>query len=250
MIDAHFHYNMTGEKYQQSYVEAIEQVMQENRLKSVLLHIIDEHWYEKEAQNLCFPDSIVPSYLLNPLGNWKEELAVLAEKKVKFIKMLPYEQKIFREHYPQVLEMVQEIEKCKMCFVVCGSYGSEYVYDTNGVEIAAYLLKSGIKSPIVVAHGGMPRVFDCLSLMEVYPNLYMDLAFLNYWYGSTLIQDYVFVINKLKGERIFWGSDFPYMSLKESLDVFYKICEEYHICEDIKNNILSENFRKFCNNGW
>ena len=249
MIDAHFHYNLTSNNLLND-INSIDNIMQENDIQKVLLHIVD---YSISVENICnikWPVKILPSVMLNPFE--KEsiiELEMLRNHNIRFVKLLPYEQNIFYEDFPLVLEYAKKVEEQKMCLVICAAYGSKKIYRTNGIHLVEYLLRNGIKTPIIVAHGGMPKIFDMMLLMDEYPNLFMDISFtLYYWWGSTIIQDYAFVIKKLSGKRIFYGSDYPYVSIEDSKNIFNEFCSKFEISKDIERDILTNNFDLFYTN--
>lgn len=246
MIDAHFHYNLASNNLIHD-IKSIENILHENDIKKILLHIID---YSIGIENICkinWPSKILPSIMLNPFEKESmTNLEILRNHNIRFVKLLPYEQNIFYEDFPLILEYARKVEEQKMCLVICAAYGSKNIYKTNGIHLVEYLLRNGIKTPIIAAHGGMPKVFDTMLLMEEYPNLFMDTSFtLYYWWGSTIIQDYAFMFKKLSGKRIFYGSDHPNVSIEDSKNAFDKCCEKFLISNDIKNNILENNFEKF-----
>jgi len=118
------------------------------------------------------------------------------------------------------------------------------LYRTNGVELAFKIKEMYPDIPIILAHGGGPRVFDAMSLMNEYDDVYMDLSFsLKYWWNSSVIDDYAFALRKLKGKNVLYGSDYPYVSFKDSYNYFAFFAK-------IKNIIYTEdicynNFKKF-----
>lgn len=216
-------------------------------IEKAVLYIFDEEWYHHDWFPYKFPENIIPAILLDPeLDEIEQKIKQLAENNIRFAKLLPYEQHIFYEDYEKILKIAQILSDNGIVLTVCCAYGSRYLYQTNGVELTSYLLNGGIKTPIIMAHGGMPRVFDAMSLMFEFPNLYMDISFaLNYWKSSRIWDDYRFVFEKLDYKRIFYGSDFPYVSFEETREVFDEFCEFYKINDRQKKQIEEENFRLF-----
>lgn len=225
-------------------LQKLSEDIHDNGIHRALLYALDEDWKRHDWFPAAFPDNIIPGMLVNPLsGDIEKQLDILKSNHVKFVKILPYEQRIFRDSYKRVLEFVQKIEERNMVLTVCCAYGSRYLYDTNGVELVSYLVNHEINTPIIMAHGGMVKVFDALSLMVEFPNLYMDISFtIPYWWDSSVLDDYAFVFKKLSCNRIFYGSDYPYVELKKACDYFERFCDRYGIAEGDKNKILHENF--------
>ena len=210
-----------------------------------LVYVFDEEWFENNWYSIKFPDNLIPGVLFDPLSEGiDKKLNILKENNINFLKILPYEQHIFKNNYDNVLYLAKKMEKRDMILTVCCAYGSRYLHKTNGVELVSYLVNNGIESPIIMAHGGMVKVFDAMSLMLEFPNLYMDISFtLPYWWGSSVIRDYAFTFEKLKYERIFYGSDYPYINFKKSMKYFNKFCKKYNIDEKAVDKILYDNFK-------
>lgn len=221
--------------------------MKNNKISESILYILYNNLYKKNLKNLCLDNELNYGVLLDLNDpNYKKTLKTYKENNINFIKLLPYELKLLKKDYKKVLTISNEIQKNNMILTICGAYGSRYVYDTNGVELAAFLLNNNYTSPIIIAHGGMTRVFDTMSLMLEFPNLYMDTSFtLNYWKGSRIWDDYNFVFKKLNYERIFYGSDYPYVSFEDSIEVFNEFCDYYELNHQEKENILKSNFQNF-----
>ncbi len=75
----------------------------------------------------------------------------------------------------------------------------------------------------IISHLGGHRTFDLFFVARSNKNLFIDNSHaLMYFYGTSLINDFVWVMDKLD-EKIFFGSDFPEYGLKEYLDHFNTI---------------------------
>ena len=268
MIDAHIHLleikhegynspdyiiNQIGKKFNsmsknemQKLVLELSKSIDKRQIQKAVLYILDKNWHKHNWFPVEFPENILPGVLIDPFLKEREtKLDELMENNIKFLKILPYEQHIFREKYEGILGFAKEVKKRNMVLTICCAYGSRYLYKTNGVDLVSYLLNSGIDSPIIMAHGGMTRVFDAMSLMLEFPNLYMDLSFtISYWWNSRIIDDYRFVLEKMDYERIFYGSDYPYVSIEDSIDYFNRFCAYCTMKEKDIDKIKSNNFRK------
>ncbi|SFR58583.1 amidohydrolase family protein [Anaeromicropila populeti] len=246
MIDVHYHYHFCGGEIAED-IKKIGQQLEQYQIEKALLHIISEDSMDKKYYTADWGNRIIPSIMVNPFSkNMENDIKNLSEHGIRFVKLLPYEQMIKREHYDKVANLCKCIEQYGMIVVICGSYGSELIYQTNGVELTEYVLRHHIKSPVILAHGGMVKVLDTLSLMMVYDNLYMDIAYtLPFWWGSSVITDYAFVLHKLNYERTFFGSDAPYYSLEEALHYFELFCSTYHIEQSNKEKLMKTNFNLF-----
>lgn len=231
-------------------LEELSDTMRVHGFEKGLLHILNDRLEGCSCYPFSFPKSIIPSYAINVLKNDVEDMIDnLLKHNIRFVKLLPYEQQIFREHYPTVLESAKKLQDKGIIITICCSYGSRYLYKTNGVELAAYLVNGGIKTPIIMAHGGMLKVFDAMSLMMEFSNLYMDTSFsIPYWWNSSVVDDYHFAFEKLGFNRIFYGSDYPYISMEESLSYFSKFCKRYNVTDENREKILCKNFERLLSN--
>lgn len=246
MIDAHIHHHFTVGSEQQE-LENLKGILKAQGIKKSILYLIDDNDIADKNYMLPFGKRIIPSVMLNPKDRQvSEQLLDIKRAGIKMIKLLPYEQQLYYEDYPLVCDFAQQIQEQKMVLTICGSYGSKDVYKTNGVELAAAVLNSGFTNPLILAHGGMVRQLDAYSLMVEYPNLYMDLSFtIKYWWGSHIIQDIYFTLNKFNFMRAFYGSDYPNMTLKEAREYFDRFCDMFEIAEKDRKKLLEGNFKRF-----
>jgi predicted TIM-barrel fold metal-dependent hydrolase len=85
------------------------------------------------------------------------------------------------------------------------------MYRANGVHLGHEMAQL-VDSPVILTHGGGPRILDAVASADVLSNVYLDASFsLMYWEGSSLIKDYAFGYRKLGADRWLWGSDRPYV---------------------------------------
>ncbi len=256
MIDAHCHLETLeygkelselSKKELETEIKNLVTNLNKHSFDKGLVYLLDEKLKAEQLLGLKVPDNILLSPLVNPFSKKLEnKLSKLKKSNIVILKLLPYEQKILKNDFSKLSNFIRLANKYNMIVTVCCAYGSRYLYDTNGVELTAHLLNNGIKAPVIMAHGGMPKIFDAMSLMLEFPNLYMDISFtLPYWWGSTIIDNYAFALNKLDYNRIFYGSDYPYISLEESFDFFEKFVKKYNISNRDKNKILKDNFNNF-----
>jgi predicted TIM-barrel fold metal-dependent hydrolase len=173
-------------------------------------------------------------YLIDPLRDDAQELVErVAETGAIGVKFHPYMQSLTRDKFPEVKKVGKVIDEKDLLTIVDCSYGSELLYETNGVELG-HELGRNIDSPVLLAHGGGPRILDAFSSVDAIPNVYTDTSFsLSFWDGSTLIQDYGFAASKLGGEQVLWGTDDPVVDQKQSFERAKIFAENY--IEDEKN---------------
>lgn len=219
-----------------------------NGIEKGILYLIDDNDFKEGNYRMNFGKNIIPAIALNPKEkNVVSQLDEVARSGIKIIKFLPYEQQILYRDFDLVCEYTKRVQEHGMILTICGSYGSKDVYNTNGVELAARVLQSGFTNPLIIAHGGMVRQLDTHSLMCEYNNLYFDISFtIKNWWGSHVIEDLHFVMEKCNYEKVFFGSDYPYHTFEDAIQYFEKFCEKYQISNTNKEKILRGNFENFC----
>ena len=220
----------------------LSQKVKQNSIEKALVYILDE---KALSMNMNVPENLIISTIVGVHNTYIRDLEKAFHKGIKIIKILPYEQKITREEYPYVLEIAKSAKEKEMLLTICSTYGSKLIYDTNGIELAAFIKKK-VDIPIILAHGGGPKIFDAMSLALEYEDIFLDLSFsIKYWWGSSVIDDYAFALKKLGSKRIFYGSDYPYINFDESLGYLLRFIKKYKFSENDKNNMLYYNFEKF-----
>lgn len=193
---------------------------------------------------LEIPKNLIISTAVGIHNTYISDLEKAFEKGIKIIKILPYDQKITREEYSNVIEVAEFAQEKGMILTICSTYGSKLLFETSGVELTT-IIKKKADIPIILAHGGGPKIFDAMSIAFEYDDIFLDLSFsLMFWWGSSVIKDYAFAIKKLESNKCFYGSDYPYVDFNKSLDFFLKLIKKYKFSEEEKNNLLYSNFNK------
>jgi len=118
----------------------------------------------------------------------------------------------------------------------------------SGDEAIQYgrLAQSCPDAPLIVAHFGGHRVIDMMLIAKRVPNIYLNIAYtLLYYRDSSITQDLVYAINSMKGERIFYGSDYPDRELGNSLKLSLDVFDKFNLSDELIKKILYTNAEKF-----
>ncbi|MFX1314071.1 MAG: amidohydrolase family protein [Promethearchaeota archaeon] len=213
-----------------------------NNILYAVVYVLDKNvlYY-----NFDLPKNLIISCTLGINDTYKKDIEQAYNKDIKIIKILPYEQEITKKKYSNILEIAQYAEEKRMILTICSTYGSKLIYDVNGIKLAVFLKKK-FDIPIILAHGGATKVLDAMSIALDYDNIYLDLSFsLKYWWGSSILKDYAFALKKLNCDRIFYGSDYPYVDFDISMKTFLDFIKKYDFSEDNKEKLAFKNFNKF-----
>lgn len=252
IIDSHVHlysYPQIEKEFNVSN-EPVQELLNELSLKLInakisqaVVYILDEKILPLDVK---VPENLIISTTVG-IKTYMSDLEKALSNGIKIIKILPYEQKLTRDTYSKTLEIAEFAKENGMILTICSTYGSKLIYDTNGVELAAYI-KNKVDIPIILAHGGGPKIFDAMSIAMEYDDIFLDLSFsLKFWWNSSVIKDYAFAIKKLGSKKCFYGSDYPYVDFDESMMYFSKFIDMYGFSEEEKNNMLYSNFENFRN---
>lgn len=99
---------------------------------------------------------------------------------------------------------------------------------------------------IAIGHAGGHRILDALMVAKYFKNIYLDLSYtLLYYHNSDVVKDIAYVIESIKAERIFWGSDYPDRSYRETVELSLKEFDRMILAEDVRKSILETNAENF-----
>lgn len=168
----------------------------------------------------------------------------------KSIKFLPYEQKIGPSDYDEVVKVAKRADDLGLFIVTCCSFGTTKLYDYSGIRLACNLIEH-VKCPVVMAHGGGALVLDAVVAALDTPNLYFDLSWsLPFFMGSSVEGDFAFAIRKLGSERCAFGSDAPFIGLKEAVSTAIAFLEKHKFSEIDANNVMFNTTNRLLNGQW
>jgi predicted TIM-barrel fold metal-dependent hydrolase len=220
------------ESIARSYVERIQTGPADH---AVAIIMDDEFLYDGGARSDLLTvrdDSNLFSlaFLVDPLADDAPEYVDrVAEAGGVAVKLHPYIQKLTPETYPSVARTMRAVEEHDLITIIDCSYGGEHMNRANGVHLG-HRLAQVVDSPILLAHGGGPRILDAVSSADAFSNVYLDTSFsLQYWDQSSLITDYAFGYRKLGADRWLWGSDRPYVDQSTSFDRALEFLDNHNL---------------------
>ena len=87
-----------------------------------------------------------------------------------------------------------------------------------------------------------------MMLAKRLPNVHMDCSYsLLYYRGSSVTNDLLYAMKSMRYDRIFYGSDYPDRSLKDSLEQSLVMFDQYGINGEALNKIMYENCESLLN---
>lgn len=178
----------------------------------------------------------------NPKG--AERIKLLKNSGIDAIKFHCYVQNITENDYANIMNLAKVAAGLNMPIFIDTSYGSTGMYCNDNLKLAAFLLKEITSVPVVLLHSGGARVLEAFLLADACPNVYLETSFtLPFYLGSTVEQDLAFTYKKIH-ERVIYGSDFPYVGLKESYDILLAFTNKWNFTEEQVDGFLNKNVTK------
>lgn len=102
---------------------------------------------------------------------------------------------------------------------------------------------------IAIGHAGGHRILDALMIAKYYKNIYLDLSYtLLYYRNSGVIKDIKYVIESMRAERIFWGSDYPDRHYNETVNLSVKEFDKMNLTGEVRKAVLEDNALHFLGN--
>jgi predicted TIM-barrel fold metal-dependent hydrolase len=157
---------------------------------------------------------------------------------VAALKFHPYLQRIVPADFDRAAALARDAERLGMFVMVCGSYGTRALDRHDGVRLTA-ALAGEVRCPIVVSHAGGCRILEAMLVAADAPQVVLDTSFsLPYYRGSSVETDFAFAMRKLGPERWVYGSDAPFVPIRESLACTRRFFEDHRFADEDVEQIL------------
>jgi uncharacterized protein len=173
---------------------------------------------------------------------------VLISNGVKAVMVNSYLQQIADKDISLVLNVFKYCESKGLIISIDGSYGTSKMLDYNNLKLMCSVAEHIKNTPIVIIHSGGLRVKEVMLLALENPNVYLDTSFsLPFYLNSSLEQDFAFAYKKIGTERVFFGSDLPYVEPSESINQHLRFFEKFHFSSTDIEKIFCHNAMAFFN---
>jgi predicted TIM-barrel fold metal-dependent hydrolase len=166
------------------------------------------------------PARLVPIASVNPLAPLAAESVetLVVEHGARAIKVHPRLQRFGVEAAQQLIAVARQCGEQRVPLVICSFQGGPDLFRSQILELCACVAEAAASADIVMAHAGGHRVMDALLLSKAHRNIYLDLSFTPlYFKGSSVEQDFAYLMRKADRQRLLFGSDFPEVSIAESV---------------------------------
>ena len=171
-----------------------------------------------------------------------EALDRLVEAGVYGVKFHSYVQRIEKHDFCAVIESAKLAAARGMFICVDASYGTTYLYERDNLRLAALLARAITAVPVVILHSGGARCLEAMLIALDCPNVYLETSFsLPFYKGSSVEADFAFAYRKVGVDKILYASDFPYVTVVESLRCIDEFFNKFKFSEAERSAILGDN---------
>lgn len=187
-----------------------------------------------------FGDSLYFLGALHPdTPNIREEISFMKENGFCGVKLHPDYQDFFVDD-EKMFPIYEELEKQGMFLLLhCGEDVSFINSGKGNPQRTATVLKKFSELKIIAAHlGGYLRWDETLEHLTGFDNVWLDTAYCAFKPEAEIMQK---IINTFGTEKILFGSDWPWMEQKKSIDYIRSL----PISDEQKSDILGGNALKF-----
>ena len=236
IIDAHVHITPDGKWFNTNHDASVESLISEldeaSIDKAILLPIegfIENDFIVEVCQK--YPDRLIGFVSVNPLQGQKaiQKLEHYITKfGLKGLKLHPSLQK-FQPLHRNVIGLLEKTVELDIP-VIFDTFPSSSFLLLEDILPLVYdkLAKVVPEAKITLAHSGGYRLFDAMAVAKSNPNIYLEISYsILYYQGSSIINDFEFVIKKVGAHRVIYGSDYPEMRIAPSYNQASKILANF-----------------------
>ncbi|MCH2203935.1 MAG: amidohydrolase family protein [Fuerstiella sp.] len=163
-----------------------------------------------------------------------------AETGFRGITFHSYLQRIGESDFPTVVELSQYAAEQGLFVGLCTAFGSRMLYQYDSLRLAVEVLNA-VNCPVVLYHGGGAKVLEAFLIAEMWEHAYLETSFsLSYWLGSSVEQDFAYAIRKLGADRIFFGSDAPFVSLDTAIVDHLEFLRRHEFSEVERDTVMGD----------
>ncbi len=158
--------------------------------------------------------------------------------------------------HPRIHGYRIDCEECAALVCRAGELGLPVMMDgfPDGKNIAignlpesfARLAEKVPSARIAIGHAGGHRLLDALMVAKYFKNLYLDLSYtLLYYRNASISSDIAYAIKSIRGERIFWGSDYPDRPYSETVSLSLAEFKKMNLAKAHLLPVMENNARQF-----
>ena len=248
IFDAHAHvYPAAGGFWKQaSSVEALIAAMDASGVSRAAVIAIEPDLPAAVACEAAraYPERLVPIGSIDPRapGALASLDAQVREHGVRGIKLHPRMQKVGLDDLETVVPVARRCGELGVPLIVCSFLGGPGLFRDRVLEMCHELAMAAPSTRLIMAHAGGYRPLDALLILKANPNVHVDLSFSPiYFAGSSVAQDFDYLVRRADPARVLFGSDFPEAPIDASLRWFEGSADRGGLSPAHRQAILHDN---------
>lgn len=219
--------------------------------RGLLLHLKTQGWHMREvALEVAKYDNVKAFVNVDPRSPTAREEMHEAIKELGYLGLKVHPRLLEHDlHGPEIKKLIGIADELSVPVLIDAFPDGTHLM--QGFDLNRYcdLAKEFPRVKFIWAHMGGHYVLDFMMAAKRLPNVYFDTSYsLLYYRGSSIPQNMVYAITSMRGERVFYGSDYPDRGLKETLEQSLRVFREFGLVEEFQNKVLHGNARAFF--GW
>jgi predicted TIM-barrel fold metal-dependent hydrolase len=175
---------------------------------------------------------------------WKEKNFVTGEldnRRVDAIKLIPRDQSLDESKFKDALYALDSVRSDVPIFYDSFRHG----HDLRFQPCLRHVIDLAMRFPdrkIIVTHAGGHQLLDYFIHLRTLPNIYYDISLvLQYFYDSSVFLDIKKLIQHTSAEKLIFGSDYPWTSLRTQFEIFIGLARELKLDDTSIAAILHDN---------
>ncbi len=170
------------------------------------------------------------------------------EHLVDALKLIPRDQHLDEKRFEDILRALDPIRSDVPVFYDSFRHGHDLRFQPR-LEHVVKLATRFPERKIIVTHAGGHHLLDYFMHLRTLPNIYYDISLiLQYFYASSVFLDIKKLIKHTPAERVIFGSDYPWTSLRTQFEIFMDIAEELTLDETSIAAMLYDNSMRILKN--
>lgn len=142
--------------------------------------------------------------------------------------------------------VVKEAGQLEMPVLICCFPDGIGLKMRNSPDAIGRLADKTLETKIAIGHAGGHKIIDSLMIAKACKNIYLDLSLsLLYYRGSSVLTDIAYAIDSIKGQRVYWGTDYPDRPYRETVEASISIFDRMDLENQIKERIFTYNVKEF-----
>ena len=235
-IDAHVHITPDGKWFSTNHDASVESLISEldnaSIDKAVLLPIegfIGNDFIVEVCQK--YPQRFIGFVSVNPLQG-QEAIRKLERYIIQFglrgLKLHPRLQR-FQPLCYEVISLLEKVAELDIPVVFDTFPSSSHLLIKDTLPLVYDELARKVpEAKIILAHSGGYRLLDAMAVAKSNANIYLDISYSPLYYeGSSIVNDFEFVIRKVGAHRVTYGSDYPEIRIAVSYNQVSKILRNF-----------------------